>query len=197
MSERAENQLELFEGAQPSARPPHREMLGRVFVQARYDQLVLVGMAALIGVTVIFASGVERGKQLARGERALIVREPAKPVNTATPSIAGQPAMVIVPAAGPVGNAPAALTPLVPKAKPPSKSAVGKSRYAVQVVTYSRGTLAKLELERLQAKGEPAFLVIREGRTSVYVGPFPTKGNAQEHVARLKTRYLDCFVKSL
>ena len=204
MPGKSESQLELFERGAPSARPPHRETLGRFLVQARYDQLVLVGIAGLIGVTVVFASGVERGKQLARTERALLTREPSTAPATSVvgrePSVASQ----VAPAASPVkggeqvGGPRPSLTPLAPKkGKPPSKPALARSRYAVQVVTYSRPLLAKQELQRLQANGESAFLVIRDGRTSVYVGPFPTKGNAQEKVARLKARYQDCFVKSL
>ena len=224
MPVKSESQLELFKGEAPSARPPHRETLGRFLVQARYDQLVLVGIAGLIGVTVVFASGVERGKQLARTERALLTREPRIPTSprsnllergshTGLPVVRGEPptasttsvvgtepsvASQVVPKGGKsAGGAVPSLTPPAPKRKPPSKPALAKSRYAVQVVTYSRPLLAKQELQRLQAKGEPAFLVMREGRTSVYVGPFPTKGNAQEKVARLKARYQDCFVKSL
>jgi len=224
MPGKSESQLELFEGGAPSARPPHRETLGRFLVQARYDQLVLVGIAGLIGVTVVFASGVERGKQLARTERALLTREPrttASPrsnefergSHTGLPVVRGEPptasatsiirtepsvASQVVPKGGEsAGGAVPSLTPLAPKGKPPSKPALARSRYAVQVVTYSRPLLAKQELQRLQSNGESAFLVIRDGRTSVYVGPFPTKGNAQEKVARLKARYQDCFVKSL
>jgi cell division septation protein DedD len=95
-----------------------------------------------------------------------------------------------------------------PKVKAPRKLAAtppaatrqaqeGKSRYAVQVVTYSRPQSAKQELERLKARGERAFLVIREGRTIVYVGPFLSKVNASDKVAVLKAHYHDCFVKTL
>ena len=197
---KAENQLELFEGAAPSVRPPHRETLGRFLLHARYDQLVLAGIAGLMSVTVVFACGVERGKQLARTERALLTHEPstapATSVVVTEPSVASHVAPAMSPGKGrePTGGPVPSLT---PKGTPPSKTRVAKSRYAVQVVTYSRPHLAKQELQKLKAKGEPAFLMIRQGRTSVYVGPFPTKGNAQEKVAKLKTRYQDCFVKSL
>ncbi len=39
----------------------------------RYDQLILVGVAGVIGVTVVFAFGVERGKQLARAEQSVVL----------------------------------------------------------------------------------------------------------------------------
>ena len=56
-----ENQLELFDGGYQPIRPPHREVLGRFLLQLRHDQLVLAGIAGLIGLTVVFACGVERG----------------------------------------------------------------------------------------------------------------------------------------
>jgi len=57
--------------------------------------------------------------------------------------------------------------------------------------------LAKQDLERLKARGEPVFLVMRDGRTSVYVGPFPSKQNASKKLAMLKAQYQGCFVKHL
>ena len=52
-------------------------------------------------------------------------------------------------------------------------------------------------MDRLRATGEKAFLVMREGRTMVYVGPFPSKMNASEKVVSLRPRYQDCFVRPL
>lgn len=164
----------MFDLASSPVPRPQRETLGRFFLQLRHDQLVLVGIVGLIGVTVVFACGVERGKQLVRAEffaqQAASTREPA--------------------------SAPA-VSPPAPKATQPKKPLGGRSRYAVQVVTYSRPQLAKLELDRLKARGEAAFLVIRDGRTRVYVGPFPSRSNADKKLAQLKTRYQDCFVRSL
>ena len=183
-----ENQLELFDVASQAAPRPHRELVGQVRLQLRYDQLVLTSVIGIIGLTVIFACGVERGKQLARYEgRASSALEPP----AAIPALPAAPVATItatqrVPASG-----------VAPKIKAPSKPAIVRSRYAVQVVTFSRPLLAKQELERLQSRGERAFLVAREGRTAVYVGPFTSKNNASEKVSTLKTRYQDCFVKVL
>jgi cell division septation protein DedD len=168
----------------------------------RYDQLVLASMASVIGLTLVFACGVERGKQLVRSERVLLARQhptlPQSPTTssafespTATPSVPAtteteRPKREHIPAPA-----------ITPKVKRPGKPASGKSRYAVQVVTYSRPQLAKQELDRLQARGERAFLVMRDGRTILYVGPFPSKVNASEKVAMLKARYQDCFVRTL
>lgn len=203
-----ESQLELFDVARQTApRPSSPQATGRVFINLRYDQLILSGMAGLIGLTVVFASGVERGKQLVRSERVLLARqEPQAPVakssteqtkasttSTEQPKAAPSPASAPAKAKTPkrVVEAPAA--PVTRKAAKTS----GSSRYAVQVSTFTRPHLAKQELDRLRARGEKAFLVIRDGRTMVYVGPFPSKTNASEKVANLRARYQDCFVRTL
>ena len=202
-----EGQLELFDVAQQPAPRLHRETWGRVWLQLRYDQLVLTGIGGLLGIAVIFAFGVERGKQLARTERPLLARvesapaaeQGAKPAKQAV----SEPETTVKPATKPASTTPS----VAPKKKEPvrvaSKSsskkpvASGKSRYAIQVVTFAKAQLAKQELDRLLAKGEPAFLVMREGRTRVYIGPFSSKGNASERLSQLKLRYQDCFVKTL
>ena len=203
-------QLELFELTRQSAPRPHRETLGRILLQFRYDQFLLVAMAGIIGLTVVFATGVERGKQLARSERAMLARQqpvPAPAVAAAertgrfVPQVsAGVPAPVVSP---PILTAPATpgvatAGPVPARKKEPVKAKAGKSRYAVQVVTYSQPQLAKRAMDRLRAGGERAFLIIRDGgRTAVYIGPFPSKDHAVEKVAALKTQFHDCFVKTL
>ena len=194
-----ESQLELFDVKQPSApRAPHRELLGQLRLQLRYDQLVVGGIASLIAVTIIFACGVERGKQLARAEHSTTAHQESV---SAQPSITRGPSAISEPApaapASEAGGPRAPVAPLAPKVKPPSQPPAGRSRYAVQLATYSRPQLAKQELERLKARGEPAFLVMRGGWTSVYVGPFPSKQHAGKKLARLKAQYQDCFVKNL
>lgn len=189
-------QLELFELTRQSApRPHHRDTLGRVLLQLRHDQLVLAAMAGVVGLTIIFASGVERGKQLARTERAILARQQAAPqVSAAAPAPMTAPATITAPAT----KAATTAGPVPAHKKEPAKVKAGKSRYAVQVVTFSRPQPAKQEMDRLQAKGERAFLVIRDGgRTIVYVGPFPSKDHAVEKVSTLKMKYRDCFVKTL
>ncbi len=180
-----EQQLELF---QPSERRAHSGHVhsGRPFAfRLRHDQAMLLGIGTLIGVAVIFACGVERGKQLARSERLLLARD--------------LPSTLSAPVEPPKA---AVQAPSTPKTKsnsprPTGNNGTTKSRYAVQVVTYTRPQLAKKELQRLQARGEPAFLMIREGRTTLYVGPFPSKSHASEKLSSLRTRYQDCFVKTL
>ncbi len=196
-----ENQLELFGVASQAAPRPHREWVGHLRLQLRYDQLVMTSMVGIIGLTVIFAWGVERGKQLARSEGGVLTRrqDDALPPRS-TSALEPPSAIQTIPAAPSTTKFAPQRIPAsgaVPKAKTPGKPAVLRSRYAVQVVTFSRPQLAKQELERLQSRGERAFLVAREGRTAVYVGPFTSKSHASEKVSTLKTKYQDCFVRLL
>lgn len=205
-----ENQLELFDVAnQPTARL-RQESIGRFLLQVRYDQAVLASIAALIGVAVVFACGVERGKQLVRGERALV----------AHPQLAGshESGSKGVAPESTVGGKPSATgaetrkaselleTPAIErKPQKPQLTRVAEapqrgspvSRYAIQVVAYNQPQLAKRELDRLQSRGERAFLIMRGGRTLVYVGPFGSKDNASEKLSSLRGRYQDCFLKTL
>ena len=211
--ERRENQLELFE-LRPEAPPrPHRELVDRIFLQLRYDQLVLAGMAGVISVTIVFACGVERGKQLVRSERSLLARQQPAPTHHPARTDRGAPSTEAAPATEAAAEAPkgkpAPAPATTPKLKPASRLAStgeaaaskavpsGTSRYAIQVVTYSRPQLARQELERLKARGERAFLVILDGHTRVYVGPFPSKTHAAEKLSTLKAAYRDCFVRAL
>lgn len=220
MSDHQEQQLELFERPRHSATNRQRqETLGRILFQLRHDQLVLGIMACLLGVTAVFACGVERGKQIVRFERTLLAREEPATIRTTaqTPTLPGQPSASGNVSRSSDGSLPPrhiepqrtvpspAQAPRVKRAvktasmpgATPARERAGKSRYAIQVVTYSRAHRAKRELERLQALGERAFLVMREGRTTVYVGPFPSQTNASEKLLVLRPRYHDCFVKTL
>lgn len=195
MRDNSERQLELFDAAQASAPRPQRESLGRWWFHLRYDQLVLCSVASVIGLTVIFAFGVERGKHLARSERLLLPRRDAAPAAAERAPKAGAPnPLPAESATAKAKPAPAAS----PKPVAPSKAvAPSKGRYAIQIVTFSRPVLAKQTMDRLQAKGERAFLVMRQGRTAVYIGPFTSKGNASEKLATLKSEYQDCFIRAL
>ena len=204
-------------------------------VRLRYDQLVLVSVAGVIGITVVFAFGVERGKQLARVERSVVISTASvlaqHAENVASPEIESEQIRhVSTSAAANDAAGPAALVkptqsaeplnttaPLAPdttiarkRSKLAAKPAAAKSapanrdtdqerkaQYVVQLVTYSRPQLAQQELSRLKAQGERAFLILRNQRAIVYVGPFPSQGRATERLAVLKLRYQDCFLKTL
>lgn len=187
------SQLELFEMPQQAPQPRRALALIRD-LHVRPDHAVLLMIIGLIGVSVVFATGVERGKQLARTERLL---QPSQATLSAEAKAPSQ-----VPAGASAGGTE---RPSVPSLKTapdqgpskPGKTVVNKSRFAVQVVSYSQPQLAQRELQRLQQRGEQAFLVNREGRTALLVGPFPTKDRASAKLANLRRYYQDCFIRRL
>ena len=192
-----DEQLELFELTHKT-KPSTRNVGSLERVQLRPDQAVLLTMVGLIGVAVVFALGIERGKQLVRSERLLEIPK-ATPSGVTSGSQTPSP-RAETPSATPQD---APTSPSDRKAAPqqtpkgPSKTVASRLRFAIQVVSYSQPKLAQQELQRLKARGEPAFLMMKQGRAVLFVGPFPTKANASARLSSLKRRYQDCFVRSL
>ena len=165
----------------------------------RPDHAVLGVILLLIGTSVVFAFGVERGKHVARTEPGIF--EPSASVSQHQASAAGPgETLATRPPMGGKGSAATSSAPnTVPKqpSPKPGKTIVPKSRFAVQVVSYSQLKLAQRELQRLQQRGEEAFLVSSQDRTVLLVGPFVNKERASSKLVSLKRRYQDCFVRAL
>lgn len=200
-------QLELFEI--PRQAPDRRHVLIPENLHLRPDHAVLLVIVGLLGVSVVFAAGVERGKRLARAERLL---SPQASIPRATASIATKSGEAkagalssssknVVEDAAEQPGAPARnAAPSQEPVEPPGMRdtvARGRPRFAIQVMSYSQPKLAQQELQRLQQRGEQAFVVNTQGRMAVLVGPFPTKDRASVRLASLKRRYHDCFVRML
>ena len=206
-----ETQLEWFD--LPRHASPRRG--ARILAQPlrmRPDHAVLGLILLLIGTSVVFAVGVERGKHFARTEPGVF--EPSVSASQRQASAAGPgEALATRPPTGGKGSAATSSAPtredlqrpgssapnIVPKqpSPKPGKTIVPKSRFAVQVVSYRQIKLAQRELQRLQQRGETAFLVSSPGRTMLLVGPFVNKERASAKLASLKRLYQDCFVRTL
>ena len=199
-------QLQLFElPDQPRSKPqaaPLRHW------QLRQDHVFVLVIVSLIGISVTFGFGVERGKRLARQEPLAIV--PSVTVSSGPPVQAPLAATSESPAVEPsrVSSTPMGtpatepmMQPMPPKLKPvpknPVKSAAGRSRFAIQVVTYTQPKLAQRQLERLKQRGIAAFLVNANNRVALCVGPFPSREDASAKLASLKREYQDCFLRTL
>ena len=180
-------------------------MAGVGNLRIRYDHAVLCGMVTLIGVAVVFGVGVERGKRLARSERMLVGPQlgavPASPESAFSGSS-------VTPSAGSSADRKDAATSVLQKTttspaqeaapKAPTKVVMGKSKYAIQVVTYSKMTLARQELKQLLGRGEQAFLIDRnDGRMVLCIGPFLTRAHASVRLSHVKQHYQDCFIRTL
>ena len=193
-------QLNLFELPEQPA-PAHRG-IGRIrHMQLRSDHAVLFLILGLVGISVVFAVGIERGRRLTREEHALIgssVASGQEAVRVETKASLPQPPASTSANSESQTNvsAPASIPPRERRTSP-KKLVEHHGKFAIQVVSYSQSTLAQQELARLQQRGETAFLVQKEGRMVLFIGPFSTKSNASAKLADLKQRYRDCFIRSL
>lgn len=197
-----ERQLELFDSARAPSEQSRLREEGIVRLRLRYDQCILVSIAVFMGLSVVFAFGVERGKRLARSERPLVL--PSSVLAKATEEKSGSTEKLrdSKNQTSSQVEKPKKIRPLhkqkvEPNIQEERSVAQGKQRYAIQVITYSKTQRAVNELKRLRESGESAFLVKRSGMTMVYVGPFPSKDNAKEKLVSLKRSYQDCFVRNL
>lgn len=200
-------QLQLFET--PAPWTIRRTMVPARRLEIQQDHAILLSMVGLIGLAVIFAGGVERGKQLARVERALVA--PSGPASSSSTSSGEEPRSVgrnssvssdrVLESSGTPSSVTERKTPPTPKREDgprgPKRVASTTSRFAVQVVSYSKPDLAMRELKRLQVHGESAFLVKKQDKVVLFVGPFTSRQRANNKLVGLKPRYRDCFVRSL
>jgi len=208
MTEPFQSQLELFE-AIPSSRLHRREIALVGNFRIRYDHAVLITILGLIGCSIVFAMGVERGKHLARTEQRFLGADlarylPGQSVNTRDDgqgkTNASEPTDRHTEASKPKVTPDQKTVPRPAQGRKPPVKTVSKtatSGFVVQVVSYDQPRLAVRELQRLKGRGEPAFLLMKRGKTVVMVGPFSTKAGATTNLARLRQRYQDCFVRTL
>ena len=143
----APQQLYLFKVPAERAAQPEPLRIGALSL--RPDHVLLSLMFGLIGLSVIFALGVERGRQVAQVEPPLFVprdsgaREAEMKAKASTSSVEAEaPSIRRETAPSPV----VAPKPQAPKTPVKVAAAGGSSQFAIQVVTYSQPTLAQQEL---------------------------------------------------
>ena len=196
-----DTQLELFR--LPEDQAGSRGRLSPIgYVRIRQDYAVLFVIGGLIGVSVVFAFGVERGKLLVKGEQALSSQPPKVTLNTTPvapstnlrPTSAAEVTIARPQEKAPAGSQQQAATDMP---KPAKKAAPKPAQFAIQVVSYRQAQLAQKELERLKQRGESAFMLRQQGKATLLVGPFATKQTASEKLLSLRALYQDCFLKNL
>lgn len=97
------------------------------------------------------------------------------------------PASAPEPVAGKMAQPPAAKAVSPPPAKAPAPAPVVDSatKFAVQLGSFSKADNAKGLRDRLRAKGYTAFVKSAGAVTRVYVGPQPSRAEAEKELARL------------
>jgi cell division septation protein DedD len=167
------------------------------------NKKILVGLAALAAVLIIllvvfwqFYPGVE--PEIAPSKPKPPAAEPrpspeplGKPV-VPGPSVPGPqepPAVqVMKPGAPPAAPSPPQVSPPLPRETAPP--AEPQEQYGLLLKSYRKYRDAKKMQDRLRKEGKPAF-IRRDGRRRVYdvwVGPFPSRGEAERAAKALKAK---------
>ncbi len=158
-------------------------------VSISYDALIVVIITLLMINLVSFVCGIERGKNLTKinnNKSDLKLRAKAKSLKK-----------TIVPK----NNTRKGQTQIIPEQKikvgqnNPPNSATRDKKYTIQLVTYSKEGLAKIEVDRLKANGFKSFLLKKGKYFVVYSGIYNTRKGALKKVNHLKKRYKDCLVR--
>lgn len=209
MSHNSDTQLEWFDLPPQAAAATRNRQAWRVVepLRVRADHAMLGLILTLVAGSVVFAVGIERGKHVARAERwaespqhAATSMEPAVPASKMAPAVERKslpPAPSNVSKPSPSTPAPKAVPGMRKPAKSVASADATDSKFAIQVVSYSQPQLAQRELQRLQQRGEHAFLVVIKDRTVLMVGPYGSRDRATAKLSSLKQQYQDCFVRTL
>lgn len=185
-----QSQFELFPAA--ASRPYETKKGTGFFISSLtlpLETMMVASIFLIMLMVVMFSLGVERGKKIAMGTRA--VR--AKAVPSAPAPAPAQAGTAVVPAAAPAAvpsnNLPA-----------PHKETVendGPGGYTIQVASYAQESAAQREAGNLNKKGYKTLVMNKGKFTILCVGKFGEKSEAQSFSKELRKKYRDCLVRSL
>jgi hypothetical protein len=181
-----ETQQELFTEFSASPKRPERfPTLAKshkpILLSTTTEQLLLIGILAVLVLCAVFFLGVLRGKSL-RPEILPVsrtyVQAPPVPVKTAVKTLAPAVAMI-----KPQIPAPA---PLVLNTEKP---------YTIQVVTHRKREYAENEMAAIKRLGYVSFLIPSGEYFQVCAGQYKTKDEAKKDLALFSAKYKDCFLR--
>ncbi|MCM8790288.1 MAG: SPOR domain-containing protein [Candidatus Omnitrophica bacterium] len=210
-------QKELFEFEQPkrsfsklSEILPKADLEGRMTFTFTMEKIVFISIGIVMAMVVVYALGVESGKDRTRA----LARKKAQPVRaTATTAVAMQAAGVVQPPAIAHNNITATANKAilntsqvsVPLAKAKSVetnsknlSAADPSKpYSILVATFRSKDSANATVSLLRNRSFDAFLVFNEPYYRVYAGSYANRSGSQieKDLAAIKRIYKDAYIK--
>ena len=188
-------QLELFDLHNQDAQSNSLKADPLSLAKARdYQKLIFRVIAFIFFGLVSFSLGVEKGKKSIARVSPQEIKAPFVPLGE---FINGPAASETTGAVG-INNVQIekkASGAYIEKAKTEGKSK--ETQYTVQVASILRSENVKKELARLENKGYSAFGLLKGKYTVVCVGKFTAREQAQNALAKLKTKYPDCQIRKL
>ena len=174
-----EIQKEFFDssGEKGKKRSPFFQSPGKQEqVSFSLDTLFLCILLLVMCVVVIYATGVEIGRQ-ARSPLSKRTITIMRPVVKETPKETSKRM---------TGEAP-----------PTAKTAkMQVKKFTIQAASYQEKNVAEGEAERLRKQGMDAFLIPSGKSIALCNGTYETRGAADLALAELQKRYKDCFIRN-
>ena len=195
-------QFELFPGSSANADDPSSPRILLANLTLSVENLVVLSILGIMVAVFAYSLGVERGKHL----MAKAVAQPsAFATAVAVHQTAAVPVMattstrpIPVAASVPAGAKPAAVV-VAPAAVVAQKMQIPVSvyKYTIQVASYADQKFAQKEAGDLHKNGFET-LIMQKGKYAILcVGKFNQKNEAMSVIAKLKSKYKDCLVRSM
>ena len=138
-----------------------------------FEKLLFISMIAIISLVLVFAIGVERGKQL---------KIPIPEVRLVTP-------LVIPPEPEPQRTE-------TISSKPPVAAMPKETKpYTLQIVTYRDKKSAEKTVSELRSKGYDSFVASKGNFLAICIGKYPSLEDASKIAKSFRKQYPDCFVR--
>ncbi|MDD3905082.1 MAG: SPOR domain-containing protein [Candidatus Omnitrophica bacterium] len=199
-------QKELFEFEKPkrffprlSNLFPKADFERNVILTLTLDRAVFIAIGIIMAMVVVYAMGVEKGKQLpveAVQQAVGAIMVPAKSAPT-VPSATMPAKLAPVPA---VKALPAARILQAVKAQPAARipAPVKTTPYTIVAVTLARKDTALREAEKLKGQGYNVYIVRSGAYFQVCVGAYADKTTAQSQkdLTNIRRLYKDAYLKS-
>ena len=153
-----------------------------------FEKLLFISMIAIVALVLVFAIGVERGKQLkipipeVRLVTPLVTPPESEPQRTET--ISPKPPVAAMleetkPAVASVSKKPTLLT----------------QGYTLQIVTYRDKRSAEKIVSELRSKGYDSFVAPKGNFLAICIGKYPSLEDASKIAKSFRKQYPDCFVR--
>lgn len=195
-------QFELFPGSSGSDSDAAKPRFFLANLTLTIENLVVLSILGIMLAVFAYSLGVERGKHVMAAQ--LMDRAPSRPMVAEVPvsnpqplAVVNNPAQTTVSAAAvPVPAQAAQAQPTVVVEQKPLKTNPD-FKYTVQVASYADEKFAKRAALDLDKKGFQT-IVMQKGKYAILcVGKFNQKNEAKATIAKLKSKYKDCLVRSM
>ena len=197
MEEQDQQQKELFEFKKPKSRFPNLKGLfpkadfeGRVLVTLTPEQIIMMAIAIVMALVVIYAVGVEQG-------RNRNVEIPAAVTVSAGSGLKKAQSFFSTTQVRPQAPLAQARPALQPKPVSPqgTPAAVG---YTIVAATYKSPDSAVQVVNVLRREGLAAYLARKDAYTVVCIGAYTDREGSQitADLAKVRARHKDAYIKS-